>query len=289
MISLPVNKLPEDRMFLGVYDRWEGTFDQIDVDVEGDYVSWEHSQELNSVINRIRADKRVPLVTIEPFTTTSGIPEQVLQDIVSGVNDAFIAENASIIKGHAPQLVLVRFAHEMELIGNYPWSQEDPGLFIDAYRHYIDFFRKEEVDNVQWVWSPAGNENARPYYPGDGYVDYIGISILGFEDWDRKFGHEQGRSFQSILGDRLWLEEFKKPIVITELGVTPSKMRDESSKLKYQYEWLWLAWESWYYYPSLRGVVYFNAVNADNAWQGERPDWRIQASALPPPHLMPTR
>lgn len=289
MISLPVNNLPEDRMFLGVYDRWEGTFDQTDMDVEGDYVSWEDTQELNSVITRIRAHNRVPLITIEPFTSASGIPDQVLQDIVHGLNDEFIAENARIIKSHAPQLVLVRFAHEMELIGNYPWSQEDAELFIEAYRYYIDFFRKAEVDNVQWLWSPAGNENARPYYPGDRYVDYIGISLLGYEDWDLKFGHEQGRSFQSILSDRLWLQEFEKPIIITELGVTPSATRDEAAKLKYQYEWLWLAWEAWYYYPSLRGVVYFNAVNAENAWQGERPDWRIPASALPPADQMPSR
>jgi beta-mannanase len=274
-------------MFLGVYDRIEGIFDNVKLDVEADYVSWENSQELNSVITRIRAHQRVPLVTIEPFTTASGDPQQVLQETVAGLNDVTIAENAGIIKAHAPQVVLVRFAHEMELVGNYPWSQKDADLYIKAYRYYVDFFRKEGVNNVEWVWAPAGNPNAAPYYPGSEYVDYIGVSILGFEDWDLKFGHKEGRSFQSVFSERLWLLEFRKPIIITELGVTPSASRNEAGKIKYQYEWLWNAWEAWYYYPNLRGIVYFNAINAENAWQGERPDWRIPTSALPPAEQMP--
>jgi len=289
MISLPVIELPKERMFLGVYDRHARTFADVKLDVEADYVSWEQFDELNAMISRIRFANRVPLVTIEPFTTASGEPQNVLQETVAGLNDNIIAENARVIKSHAPQIIMVRFAHEMELVGNYPWSQEDAELFILAYRYYVDYFRKEGINNVLWIWSPAGNPNAAPYYPGDDFADFIGISILGFEDWDRKFGHEEGRSFQSILGDRLWLQEFQKPIIITELGVAPSETRDDTATVKYQYEWLWLAWEAWYYYPNLQGIIYFNAVNAENAWQGERPDWRIPAGALPPADQMPPR
>ncbi|MDQ5981952.1 MAG: hypothetical protein QG570_717 [Patescibacteria group bacterium] len=289
MISLPVVELPQGRMFLGVYDRWDGEFQNVQMDVESDYVSWENSQELNRIISRIRFDKRVPLITIEPFTTASGESLQVLHETIDGLNDDIITENIRVIKEHSPQLILVRFAHEMELIGNYPWSQKDADLYIAAYQYYINFFRKEEVKNVEFIWSPAGNSNAQPYYPGSDYVDYIGISILGFEDWDREFGHTVGRSFQSILSERLWLKELDKPIIITELGVAASDIRNEAETLKYQYEWLWLAWEAWYYYPFLHGVVYFNAINAENSWQGERPDWRIPAGALPPAIQLPPR
>ncbi len=286
-INLPVSELPEGRMFLGVYDRYERAFDQVAMDVGSDYVSWENSQELNLILTAIRLQNRVPLVSIEPFTTASGQPEKVLQETVDALNDDIIAENARVIKSHAPQLILVRFAHEMELIGNYPWSQEDATLYVEAYRHYVDFFRKEGITNVEWIWAPAGNPNAAPYYPGPEYVDYIGVSVLGYEDWDMKFGHERGRSFQSVFGERLWLQKLQKPIIITELGVAPSETRDEAETLKYQYEWLWNAWTAWYFYPNIRGLVYFNAINAENSWQGERPDWRIPPGALPPVEQMP--
>lgn len=228
--------LPENRIFLGVYDRWEREFEAVTLDAEADYVSWEDTVELNEVITRIRTAKRVPLITIEPFTTASGDPLMVLLDTVAGLNDEIISGNARIIKQHAPQLILVRFAYEMELVGNYPWSQTDYELYIKTFQRYVDIFREEEVDNVQWIWSPAGTVNARPYYPGSDYIDFIGVSVLGFEDWDRKFGYERGRSFQSIFNEREWLEEHGKPIIITELGVAPSADRDEVQALKYQYE-----------------------------------------------------
>ena len=34
-------------------------------------------------------------------------------------------------------------------------------------------------------------------------------------------------------------------------------------------------------YSQLHGVIYFDAVNAPNGWSGDRPDWRIDPTALP--------
>jgi beta-mannanase len=70
-----------------------------------------------------------------------------------------------------------------------------------GYRHIIDLFRKEGVRNITWcfhVYPPQATgdspelyqpwNNIINYYPGDNYIDWIGISVYGAFDrgttWD---------------------------------------------------------------------------------------------------------
>jgi beta-mannanase len=92
--------------------------------------------------------------------------------------------------------VFMRFAHEMN--GNwYPWAGTKVGRekYIGMYRHVKDVFIKEGAQNVKWVFSinwedvPRGeSNNFANYYPGDDYVDFIGIDGYNWGDtqpWSR--------------------------------------------------------------------------------------------------------
>jgi Glycosyl hydrolase family 26 len=65
---------------------------------------------------------------------------------------------------------------------NYP---DGPERYRDAFRHIVQLFRAEGATNVSFVFHvdsvrPTDDWNdVRWYYPGDSYVDWIGISVYG--------------------------------------------------------------------------------------------------------------
>lgn len=285
--TIPTAELPYNRMFVGVYD-WDRVFDELSMDVEHDFISWDQPEKISQFILAARTAGRVPLVTIEPWTTVAG---NVLLDtgvITDGraLNDAIIQRNAWAVKAHHPQTVLIRFAHEMELVGNYPWSQSDYASYVAAYRHYHDVFEYLGVTNVRWIWSPAGNANSSDYYPGDEYVDYIGVTVLSHGELAFKAGDLLGSSFATIFNDRYRVVSgYEKPIIVAEMGVFPALAVESSDT--YKAAWLKAAFAVFPDYPLLHGVVYFNAVNAPTNSEWGRPDWRIGADMLWRPEEMP--
>ncbi|GAX59195.1 glycoside hydrolase family 26 [Candidatus Scalindua japonica] len=61
---------------------------------------------------------------------------------------------------------------------------ETPQMFIQAWRHVVNTFRKYGADNLIFVWAPLGVDigsvHWTEYYPGDEYVDWVGISVYSF-------------------------------------------------------------------------------------------------------------
>ncbi len=164
-----------------------------------------------------------------------------LQKIIDGKFDNELYQYARDVKDYG-KMILIDFGVEMN--GNwFPWSgvvngggvktrygdpqkADGPERFVDAYRHIVDIFRKESVKNVTWFWHPDVYSDPdvtwnrqKNYYPGDGYVDWIGISAYGplhpQEDyWD---------SFPTIMKEtqqRILEISDKKPIALLEFGVT---------------------------------------------------------------------
>lgn len=67
-----------------------------------------------------------------------------------------------------------------------PNIPDGPEKFRDAYRRVIDIFKAEGLTDVTWVLhldtarAPHTNWNrAKYYYPGDDYIDWIGLSVFG--------------------------------------------------------------------------------------------------------------
>jgi hypothetical protein len=72
--------------------------------------------------------------------------------------------------------IFLRFASEMN--GNWvPWY-DDPATYVEKFR-LIANIMKEEAPNVAMVWSPnyVPADNIDAYYPGDEYVDWVGVSL----------------------------------------------------------------------------------------------------------------
>ena len=115
----------------------------------------------------------LPLIRWEPYNAR-------LSDVARGRHDSYIERYAAAVRRlNVP--VAMTFAHEMNGFW-YPWdaSHVTSTDYVAAWRRIHDIFRAEGATNVIWSWAPnviSGGPGVKlaAWYPGDAYVDWIGI------------------------------------------------------------------------------------------------------------------
>ncbi len=179
--------------------------------IEHIFIGWKDDNYLAKELLLSLRKRNTPLITIEPRGDPNGA--ELLKNITAGVYDDKLNEMSSIL-GATKRPIYVRFAHEMDLYNLYPWGGQNPAQYVAAYRHAITYMRSHGATNVKWVWSPAGNQNASAYYPGDDVVDVIGTTVLHDKFW---YGSEK-TPFTKLAEKRVWMKKFGKPLWVTEFG-----------------------------------------------------------------------
>jgi mannan endo-1,4-beta-mannosidase len=72
-------------------------------------------------------------------------------------------------------VVLWRPFHEMNGAWFW-WGAKDPETFVKVWRQMFDYFTQTKgLNNLIWVYAPNHGSNAAAYYPGDQYVDLVGL------------------------------------------------------------------------------------------------------------------
>ena len=179
------------------------------------YRDWSTQPFEPQALDPIVARGSMPLVTWEPWREWS--TPVSLRAIAAGAEDAYITAAARAAAAWGRPFFL-RFAHEMNG-GWYPWGRgqggNTPKVYIAAWRHLVDVFRRNGATNVRWVWTPYLDGGSRPferYYPGDRWVDWAGLD--GF-NWGKRF-----LSFSKIFGEsyRELVALTSKPLMIAETG-----------------------------------------------------------------------
>ncbi|PKL67776.1 MAG: hypothetical protein CVV28_03340 [Methanobacteriales archaeon HGW-Methanobacteriales-1] len=186
-----------------------------------------------------------PYIRLMPRSTLEDSyskPDRVysLDNIINGKFDPQLRKWARDAKNSNIPLI-IDFAPEMN--GDwFPWSGklngagtknkygnpnlvDGPEKYRDAYRHIITIFRQEKASKITWVFhvdaynTPEKSwNNYKAYYPGDTYIDWIGVSVYGAqtpsEDWET-FNQVMGSSYP-----QLTKISSKKPLAVLEFGVT---------------------------------------------------------------------
>ena len=146
---------------------------------------------------------------------------QNIPDIISGADDGYIRQYADAIRSlNLP--VAFSFAHEMN--GYWaPWGPKyvTPEEFVAAWRHIHEIFVATGATNVIWVWSPnqigivTGNILLRAYWPGDSYVNWVGL--VGY------YGQDQQFTFAGLFGPTVAeVRTFTNaPVLLAETGAPP--------------------------------------------------------------------
>lgn len=240
------------------------------------YVYWgEADSAFNTLLaSKLWLDNKALLVTWYPSKSIRrspvNQPSYRLRDILKGKFDTYINKWAKDVKDWK-RPVIVRFAPEMN--GNWlPWGSlyTTPREYIKTYRYVVDIFKANNVQNVSWMWSPNvvnENEDLLDYYPGDEYVDWVGLS--GF-NWGGLESFNEWRSFEDIYSNSLsQLTDLNKPIALAEFGTVESKT-DRNAKS----DWILHSFNIMKTdYPQIK------LVNWSNDMSFGIYDWRINTSA----------
>lgn len=188
--------------------------------IQHSFVDWRDDHYLAFVLAKSLQSGNTPLVTIEPRGDSNG--QQLLTDISAGKYDSTLSRLSEVVKASKTP-VYIRFGHEMELTDVYPWGNQDPTLYIAAYRHFVNYMRGNGAVQTKYIWSPAGNKDAKAYYPGNNYVDVIGTTILYDQYWSGSYVPP----FNQLVSKRLWLKQYDKPLWIAEFGVGNASHSDQ--------------------------------------------------------------
>ena len=131
-------------------------------------------------------------------------------------------------------VILWRPFHEMN--GNWFWWSHQPRykeLWIQMWDRFTNY---HGLDNLLWVFSvnhwnadATGNNLPDNYYPGDEYVDLLGVDVY----------KEYGANYDDYIHDKLTQLGGGKPLAITENGEMPMVSSLKNAQPNYVY---WLTW-----------------------------------------------
>jgi mannan endo-1,4-beta-mannosidase len=167
-------------------------------------------------------------------------------------NQTWMAELDKIAAGlaelrDAGVVVLWRPFHEMTFTRVFWWDSGahpgNPWPFINLWRHMFNYFTYEKgLDNLLWVYSAGNNDSYNPVledmYPGDEYVDIVGIDIYN------DTVYIGGDAYEKLLA-------LGKPVALTEFGPGARDGSFDNVRLvntirqRYPQLTYFLTWHSW--------------------------------------------
>lgn len=262
----------------GVFDPAHVLDSNRNITVEHVFLSWtgDFKTYLVPAIEHAKQLNRKLFVAVEPWPTEKLTKETLLSDVSSGKYDAITNELCTTL-GASQESVWISWGHEMDhdLTERYPWSDRSPQDFIAAYRHFVSQCRSV-APNIQYVWSPVGDKKLEPYWPGADVVDFVGVPIYSFPEFDKKY-YGSDRTFAKTFTEKYnRVKQYEKPIIVVELGVT--------GEASYQQYWLDDMKASVSRFPLLSSVILFSSPDTPGAWGADisTPDWRLKDGVVYP-------
>jgi len=222
---------------------------------------------------------RIPVLTLQTFSPQLGVTYSLTYDLLSGKHDAWLRQYARDVAAFG-QPLLFRFNNEMN--GDWCaysayWSSKDASLYVDSYRYLYRIFAEEGANNVLWVWNPhdgsyppfAWNDKLL-YYPGDAYVDIVGLTGYNAGTY---YPGEEWRGFREIY-DPLYASYDAlfphKPFIITEFAsnsVGGDKVAWINEAMRYMPRFPRISVAIWWNHADFHGTI-----PARRYWLNETPE-----------------
>jgi hypothetical protein len=147
--------------------------------------------------------------------------------------------------------------------GDLPKQIVSPTQFIAAWQHIHSIFDKVGATNVIWLWIVSSDPNsvaAMPYYPGNQWVDWVGMNSFD----------SNGGSFSSTFSNLYsTLAPLNKPIMISQTGAVAAQQQSFFSSAVPTLQSQFPLVKAFCYYDSVDYIINENA------------DWRVSAAAFP--------
>lgn len=192
-----------------------------------------------------------------------------IYDILEGKYETYFQQYAKGLKefGHP---VLFRLNNEMngDWVGySAYYSSKDTDLYKAVWTYIHQIFNENGVDNVIWVWNP--NHDSKPpfawnhelmYYPGDEYVDVVGLTAYNTGNYYKVAG-EQWHTFQELYEPlyKRYAQWSDKPLMISEFA-SSSIGGDKRAWIEDMFRVIQT-------YPKIKVAIWWNSID----WDGENP------------------
>ena len=257
--SLVIADPPTGKMYLGVFP---GSRDGMGSDVRaldlaafvhaaGKAPAWvyfcnnwyEGAQFPESTASWIRANGSIPYIRLMLLSARwIPCPDPVykLENIIRGRFDPQLRRWMREAK-HFGSPLLAEYGVEVDGFW-FPWNglwnreggtyQDAVARFRQAYRHIIRIAREEGAYNIRWVFhvdpydQPLDEWNHfENYYPGDGWIDWVGVSVYGrqapSDEYFPEFRVQMDKAYRRLraLTD--------KPVIVCEFGTISDRGQAE--------------------------------------------------------------
>lgn len=312
-------KIPDNGCYLGAYIGTDttGQFEEKTrkrFAISHIYFSWVGDFPSKALEEVVKSGK-IPLMSwsiskYNPTSKRADLPIR-MQEIIDGKYDEWLSRWANDAKsfgypllldpgyGMNGEWMLWSGANNFGKYSNQTWKEVDdlyryygdplrpdgPERFVDAWRHVHDIFRRNEVTNIEWVWTTTNPGPDLPwnsfnnYYPGDNYVNWVGSFVYNFGFYETESGIIKAwKDFDSLFTGynpiKVYTTYSHKPFMITELGCSQESLRGVSGD---KAAWIIDAFQKIKSkYRNVRAVILFSVDKRAEA-AIER-DWRVDSS-----------
>jgi hypothetical protein len=205
-----------------------------------DGVRQTHTNETGTSQNNQELVERFPDAALQSALWMVG-KWDVLSKTVAGEYDAVVRQ-FSIWAKQTNRPIYLRIGYEFD-----GWHNAlEPRDYVKAYRRIVDLVRAEGVDNVAFVWHSYASPTYKGYalsdwYPGDEYVDWVGISLFG-----HMYTSQLNAEGNAVLE---FAKEHKKPVMIAESSPIGGIQNDNID-----------AWNTWF--VNLLSLAYNKNIKA---------------------------
>lgn len=267
--DVPLEKYePRNGLYLGGYVLQDEYID-LSMDKFNDLANKNHA----TYFKYVGYGKPFPKEWVDEVIAAGGFP-QIAWEPNSGLDevqdDDYLLQFALDAK-EADVPILLRYASEMN--GTWTFYSGNSELYIEKWK-LVHRVMNENAPKVMMLWNvfTMPESTIDDFYPGDEYVDYVGVNIYNV------VYHNDKLDVQSHFEDPLRLLDYvynkyshKKPIVIGEFGATNYNVTDglyhvdfAVEKISRMYKYLP------HLYPRVKNIYYFDVNNLVNAPEGRK-------------------
>ncbi|MEI7834455.1 MAG: glycosyl hydrolase [bacterium] len=268
---------PEQGCYLGAYVVWD---DQATGIKDSKGVVQSREKSFGQLVNKKLASsftymgygkKDFPLEWAQGLVAEGIIPHIAVEpnEGLDPVKDDAYLEKFSKDCASLNYPILMRFASEMN--GDWVAYGGNPKKYIEKWRMVHDVFAKN-APNVAFFWCPFvwPQEKIESFYPGDEYVDYVGLNVYDIYYHNNKKTAPAFHENPTDLFNFIYITyAARKPIIIGEFGAAKMDSLDKVPRIDFAASKMsQMITALPRYYPRVKMFNFFDCDNMKHAPEG---------------------